>query len=91
MITKYLWRAHYQSLLLILLKEFIKLNVNIDMKLKNVKRAKLNTKIASAVLNTQHVKDDLIGNKYLCHNKNYQKTFDEKFSNHDINKFILLL
>ena len=52
LITKYLWQAHYQSLLLILLKEFIKLNVNIDMKLKNVKRAKLNTKIASAVLNT---------------------------------------
>ena len=46
-------------------------------------------------------KDDLIECKYLCCNKNYQHKFDEKlkkrsfntyrFSNHDNNKFILLL
>ena len=46
-------------------------------------------------------KDDLIENKCLCCNKNYQRKLDEKlkgrifntckFSNHDINKFILLL
>ena len=49
-----------------------------------------------------NVKDDLIEHKYLCWNKDYQKKFDEnlqicqfantyKFSNHDINKFILPL
>ena len=46
-------------------------------------------------------KDNLIEYKCLCCNKNYQQKFDEKlkerffntynFSNHDINKFILLL
>ena len=46
-------------------------------------------------------KDDLIEYKCLCCNKNYQHKFDEKlkkrfcntynFSNHDNNKFILLL
>ena len=45
--------------------------------------------------------DDLIEYKCLCCNENYQKKFDEnlkkqfcntyKFSNHDINKFILLM
>ena len=46
-------------------------------------------------------KDALIKYKYLCCNKNYQQKFDEKwkeqylntykYSNHDNNKFILLL
>ena len=46
-------------------------------------------------------KDNLIECKRLCCNKNYQRKFDEKlkerffntykFSNHDNNKFILLL
>ena len=31
-----LWQVHYQILLIILLKEFIKFNVHIDMKIKNV-------------------------------------------------------
>ena len=48
-----------------------------------------------------YFKDDLIENKCLCCNKNYQQKFDEKlkegffnsykFSNHDNSKFILLL
>ena len=32
-----LWQAHYQILLIILWKEFIKLNVNTDMMIENVK------------------------------------------------------
>ena len=46
-------------------------------------------------------KDDLIEHKCLCRNKNYQRKFDRKlkeqifntfeFSNHNNNKFILLL
>ena len=31
------WRAHYQILSIILLKEFIELNLNTDMMIKNVK------------------------------------------------------
>ena len=42
-----LWQAHYQILLLILLKKFKKLNVKMNM------NKKLNTKIATAFSNTQ--------------------------------------
>ena len=42
--------------MIILLDEFIELNVNIDMIIKNVKHAELNSKIASAFLNTQTLK-----------------------------------
>ena len=41
---------------MILLKEFIELNVNIDMVTKNVKHPELNTQIASAFLNRQTFK-----------------------------------
>ena len=37
MIAQDLWQAHYQNLLIILLKQFTKLNVNTDMMIKNVK------------------------------------------------------
>ena len=46
-----LWQAHYQILLIILLKRFVKLNVIMDMIIKNVKRVELNTKIVNAILN----------------------------------------
>ena len=51
-----LWHTLYQILLIILLKEFIKLNLDQDTIIKNVKLAKLNTKIATAFLNTQSLK-----------------------------------
>ena len=51
-----LWQAHYQVLLIILLNEFIKLNVNTNKMIKNVKLEELNTKIASASLKTQALK-----------------------------------
>ena len=53
LIEQDLWEAHYQILLTILLKEYMKLNVNTDTVTKNVKHDELNTKIASAFLNTQ--------------------------------------
>ena len=96
-----LWQAHCQILLIILLKKFIKLTVNMNMMIKNVKFAESNTKIVTAFLNMQTL-------KIIWWNKNacvvtaiIKKTFDEnlkkrffnicKFSNHDTNKFILLL
>ena len=51
-----LWQAHYQILLIVSLKEFIKLNVNIDTIIKNVENAKSNKKIVSSILNTQTLK-----------------------------------
>ena len=69
--------------------------------IKNVKLAELNISIATVFLEYINFKDDLIEYKYLCCNKTNQQKFDEKlkekffninkFSNHDINKFLLLL
>ena len=39
LIAQEFWQAHYLIFLIILLKEFIKLNVNTDMMIKNVKLA----------------------------------------------------
>ena len=46
-----LWEAHYQISLMILLKEFIKLNGKMIIITKCVKSAELNTKIVTAFLN----------------------------------------
>ena len=51
-----LWQAHYQILSIIFLKEFIKLNVNTDMKLKNVELVELNISNATVFLNMQTLK-----------------------------------
>ena len=52
LIAQDLWQAHYQ-ILSIFLKEFIKLNVNLDTMIKNVKHVELNISIATVSLNTQ--------------------------------------
>ena len=44
LIAQDLWQAHYQILLIILLKKFIKLNANIDMIIKNANSAELRIK-----------------------------------------------
>ena len=51
-----LWQTPDQIFLIILLKKFLKLNVNMDMIIKNVENAGLNTKIASFALNMQTLK-----------------------------------
>ena len=56
LIVQDLWQAHYQILLIILLKDFIRLNVKKNMILKNVKLAELNGKISTNFLNTENVK-----------------------------------
>ena len=66
-----LWQPDYHILFIILIKEFIKLNVNIVMITKNAKLVELNAKIAS--LEYRNVKKDLIECKCLFCNKNYQK------------------
>ena len=45
LIVQHLWQAHYQILLIILLKEFIKLKAVMDMIMKNLGRLELNKKI----------------------------------------------
>ena len=89
------------NLAIIFLKEFIELNVNLDAMVKNVKHVELNISFFNYFLKYKNFKDNLIEYKSFCRNKNYQNKFDKKlnrgffktykFSNHDTNKFILLL
>ena len=56
LIVQDLWQAPYQVLLIILLKEFMKINVNSDIMITNLKLMKLNAKIATAFSNVQTLK-----------------------------------
>ena len=56
LIAQDLWQAHYQILPIIFLKEFIELNVNTDMMIKNVRLAELKKSIATVFLNIQTLK-----------------------------------
>ena len=56
LIAQDLCEAHYQIFSIIFLKEFIELNVNSDMVLKNVKHAELNITIATVFSNIQTLK-----------------------------------
>ena len=56
LMVQYLCQPHYQILSIIFLKEFINLNVNMDMMIKNVKLAEINISIATVFLNTQILK-----------------------------------
>ena len=56
LIVQDFWQASYQILSIIFLKEFIELNVNSDMMIKNVKHVELNISIATVFLNTQILK-----------------------------------
>ena len=56
LIAQDLWQAHYKILPIIFLKEFVKLNVNADTIIKNVKFAELNLNIATVFLNTNTLK-----------------------------------
>ena len=56
LIVQDLWQAHNQILSIIFPKEFIELNVNMDMMIENVKLVELNISIATVLLNTQILK-----------------------------------
>ena len=51
-----LWQAYYQILAIIFLKEFIKLNINMDTMIKTWNLCNLSTKIATVFLNTKALK-----------------------------------
>ena len=52
LIAQGLWQPHYQILSIIFLKEFIKLNINMDIMRKNVKLTELNIIIEAVFSNT---------------------------------------
>ena len=51
LIAQDLWEAHYNILSIIFFKEFIELNANTDMMIKNVNVVELNIIIATVLLN----------------------------------------
>ena len=51
-----IWQAYYQILSIIFLKELIKLNVNADKMIKNVKLVELHTNYANVFLNKKILK-----------------------------------
>ena len=53
LIEQDLWQGHYQILLINLMKQFIKLNINTYVTIKILKSMELNTKTGSTFLNTQ--------------------------------------
>ena len=55
-VAQHLWLAHHQISLISFLKEFIDLNVNSDMMIKNMKHIKLNISIVTVPLNTNILK-----------------------------------
>ena len=67
--------------------------------IKSVKSCEIKYKCCDCFFEYMNFKDDLIEYKCLCCDKNYQHKFDEKlrylntykFSNHNNNRFILLL
>ena len=56
LIAQDLWKTHEQMLSIIFLKEFIKLNVNMDTMIKNVKLEEVNISIVTTFLNTKTLK-----------------------------------
>ena len=56
LIVQDLRQGHYQILSIIFLKEFIKLNVNMDMMIRNVKLVELNISIADDLIEIDDLK-----------------------------------
>ena len=51
-----LWQAPYQIMSISFLKQFIELNVNTDMMIKNIKLRNINISIATVFLNIENLK-----------------------------------
>ena len=56
LIAQDLWQAHYQILSIIFLKEIIKINVDTETMINNVKFVELNINIATVFLKKQTLK-----------------------------------
>ena len=65
LIVQYLWQTHYQILLIIYLKDFIKLNVNQDMMIKYAETCRIKYKYCNCFFGCKHFKDDSIEYKVV--------------------------
>ena len=75
MVAQEVQQAYYRILLVLLLKEFIKLNVSIGIITKNGGKCGIKYTDCEYCLEHTIVKDDLIEYKCLCCKKNYQTRF----------------
>ena len=73
-----LLEVHYQILSIIILKKFIKLNVNLDTMIKNVKHVELNINIWTAFSNIKTLKMIQQNQDVCVVMKNYDRKLDEK-------------
>ena len=78
LIAQDLWQAHYQILSIIILKEFVELNINMNMKIKKSESCGINYEYYDCFLEYTNFKDDLIKYRCLFCNMNCQRKFDEK-------------
>ena len=93
MIAQELWYDHYQILLINLAEGIHKIKCKMSIIIKRYKMWGIKYKDFNCFLEYTIFRDNLIEYKCLCCNKNYYKILfnTHKFSNHDINRFIVLL
>ena len=77
LIAQDLWQAHYQILLIILLKEIHEIKCKYRHGNKKYETCGIKYKDCDCFLEKSNFRDDFIGYKCLCCNRNYQKNFDE--------------
>ena len=75
LIAQYLWQGHYQILLIMLLKEFIKLKCKFEHNDKKCNTCRNKYKNYECFF--EYTNKNLIEYKCLCCNKDYQQKFDE--------------
>ena len=86
MITQEVWQVHDQVLLMILRKEFIKLNVNMDIIKKKCGICRIKYKDCECCLEYANVIDDLIE-----YHNNYQTTVHENLSDFPVHTNFLIM
>ena len=93
MIAQELWYDHNQILLINLAEGIHKIKCKMSIIIKRCKMWGIKYKDFNCFLECTIFRDNLIEYKCLCCNKNYYKILfnTHKFSNHDINRFIVLL
>ena len=89
-----LWQIHHQILSIIFLKEFIELNVNMDMMTKNVRLVGSNIALYGIKFKyydcfLEYINGDLIEYRCLFCNKIFHYKFDEKLKDRFFNAYKL--
>ena len=76
-----LWQVHYKIMLIILLHEFMKLNLNTGTMIKKSETCIITCKDGDSFFEYKNFKDDLMEYKCLACNKNYKKKLNKNLRN----------